>query len=1170
LGPGDAYKSYSPCTVRQNQDAHPLIQDEAIAWVVDPAGNKVVQHYNVWPGNPGHPQYAVISPDGLRKFDYGLPIGALNTSTNLHLSREVMTGCATNGNCTNTVRRTYQRYHFDPATFSPTGETGEFHKTIEAERTEYLDDEVSSGVPRYAQVDYSGYDGFGHYRTSTTSGTFEGNNVRISTTNFNPGSNDRAKGSNGLLAIKVNEPWILGTYDSATVSEGAATETTKACFDKTTGWLRAVRTGDQNNQRDLITLFTPETSGGASNGNIARETFYGGDGSPLNSSAATQALCAIADGGNPGSIGYRILHTYTYGQRATSKYENMPFFSLNQQIELSGVITKTWDTDGDLATTYSYDRAGRLTKIEPPGLAATTYAYTNASSSSGVFAPARVNATISSSTGGAIETEYQYDAFGRFWRQKDLLRQVGQTKYWSLRETNYDALDRKISISEPEEVSGTDPSTTAHKTEFLNYDAFGRARTVKAPDNSDTTLEFKGDSTTKRTVRIATGSTTDTDAITTETYDRHGRLITVTEPAPEGALTTSYGYDVRNRLSLVLMGGQNRTFDYDRRGFLRWESHPESGMTTYTYDARGHVLSKSQSAADTLYDLTYQYDAAERPLVIRGRNPFFDPAAPNDPDEPQFRVMKKFTYGTSNVASPADRRLGKLWTAVRYNYDPNGSDDTYKVTETYLYGDTAGRKTKRTTVITTGTGVDETWWDTYRTVDTELEYNDLNLVKTVKYPSCVGCGTWNGSVPVREQTYGYTSGKLTTAPGFVDGLTYWPNGMWHTMQRNNGMLDTQEIETSTAMPRPKSISSKPSFECAPVTITSEPVGGTVTSTNPVTLSVAVSGTGDFSYEWWNAETDQIVGWDATFTATTSNTPVTTAYTVTVKNGCNSVAKATAIATVNECIAPTAGAGFEINGDGTYTLIAGGSGTEPRTYAWRRTSDQSLIGTGRKVTVGPLTSSTTYTVTIGNSCTALPSTANVTVTIKSPMMAVLSATRIDASRIHVAWTGAAIGTSYDLQRRSGPAWSTIVSLSPATSSTGGLDDTVPTAGTYAYRLVDPNGSVSNADVASTTPPTTAVSGAKITASTFAALLSTVNSVRAAVGWPPVTWANILSSNDPLPAPGAVILSVHLTSTRARMNEALQALGVPTGAYTKGTVKGIRIEAADLNEVVVRAY
>lgn len=1160
------YLSHDPCSpgpIGGGTETHPVIRDEAIGTVLDPAGNKFVQHYSVWPGNPGHPQFNETSPDGFRKNDYSLPIGKRHPDLQMNLGREVLTGCDSAGTCAEKLRETYVRYRLDPSD-KPADAA---HQTIVAERTVYLDD--VSGVPaapRYAHVDYFDYDGFGHYRKSVTSGTFEGNNVRTSHTTFNKLAVDaQGRSASGQFIISKDDPWILGTYDAVIVTDDTGSSTSAYCFDAATGWLRAMRIGEQNSVRDLVTLFTPETSGGSSTGNVASERFYGGDTVPLSSSAATQPICTIANGGNPGSIGYRINHTYSYGQRATSRYEGMPFFVLDRDIDPSGLTLRARATDG-LVTTYAYDRGGRLLSVQPPGQAATSYVYTNATGTGSAFAPARVKATTASQAGGNVEVEYQFDALGRFWREKT--KTPNDT--WSVREMLYDALDRKTSVSEPVTLPGSNELTfiPPYKTDFSDYDAFGRARTITAPDTSRTTFTFKGVSETTRTVRIATGQPTDTEAVTTETYDQYGRLIRVREPGPGGVIETSYGYDVGNRLSAVSMGIQSRTFDYDGRGLLRWESHPESGMTSYTYDARGHVLSKSQSAAKSLFDLTYQYDAAERLVEIRGRNPFFNPASPNDPNQPELRMMKQFVYGTSNEGT--DRRLGKLRTASRYNYDPDDPDGAiYKVSETYVYGDAGGRKTKRLTNITRGSGTDESGWQLYRTVTTEVAYNDLSLPEVVKYPYCLDCGTWPSPGPVREQGYGYTKGRLASVSGFLNAVSYWPNGMWNTLSRSNGMTDTQALDPSQ-MARPASISAGPSTECEVPAITSDPVGGTVTASNPVTLSVSVSGTGSFTYEWWN--TEELVGTGSTFTATLANTPATTEYRVLVTNACKTVASVYATVSVGECLAPGASVTVEPNANATHTLVAEGTGTEPRSYTWRRASDPAILGTGRKLTVGPLPATTTYTLTAGNNCPGSPFTTNVTVTVPSPMTAVLTAERTSTpNQLEVTWTGPTSGVSYVLQRRSGAeGWADLVQLSAAALSEQTFyDNTVVAEKTYAYRLKDGNDAFSNADVATTRVFALAAPGAPVTASSFATVLSAVNSVRAAAGWPAVTWANILSAKDPLPVPGAVILSVHLTSTRARMNEALQALGVATGAYTPGQVKGLRIEAAYLNAIVSRA-
>ena len=59
---------------------------------------------------------------------------------------------------------------------------------------------------------------------------------------------------------------------------------------------------------------------------------------------------------------------------------------------------------------------------------------------------------------------------------------------------------------------------------------------------------------------------------------------------------------------------QNRSFNYDRRGFLQSESHPEKGaagngsVSYFGYDSRGHATRK----IDGPNDLTFTFDSAER------------------------------------------------------------------------------------------------------------------------------------------------------------------------------------------------------------------------------------------------------------------------------------------------------------------------------------------------------------------------------------------------------------------------------------------------------------------------------------------------------------------------------------------------------------------------------
>src|SRR6266446_10709299 len=169
----------------------------------------------------------------------------------------------------------------------------------------------------------------------------------------------------------------------------------------------------------------------------------------------------------------------------------------------------------------------------------------------------------------------------------------------------------------------------------MDYDAFGRAGTVKGPDNKDTTFLYKGVQTVERTVGVAmVAGAADTPVTTKETYDAHGRLIEVEEASGtqtnpsdlrSANVKTKYQYDVANHLKKVETTDETvaahpqqlRTFTYDLRGLLTEEYNPEKGYTYFrAYDARGHLL-RRQDGTSTKYDLTYVYDDVERMTEIQ-------------------------------------------------------------------------------------------------------------------------------------------------------------------------------------------------------------------------------------------------------------------------------------------------------------------------------------------------------------------------------------------------------------------------------------------------------------------------------------------------------------------------------------------------------------------------
>ena len=105
------------------------------------------------------------------------------------------------------------------------------------------------------------------------------------------------------------------------------------------------------------------------------------------------------------------------------------------------------------------------------------------------------------------------------------------------------------------------------------------------------------------------------------TTDALGRLTAIVEPNPStgslssGAFNTYYTYDVLGNLLTVNQQGdgsgtaRNRSFSYDSLSRLTSASNPESGVQSYTYDANGNVLTKTDARGIVT---TNQYDALSR------------------------------------------------------------------------------------------------------------------------------------------------------------------------------------------------------------------------------------------------------------------------------------------------------------------------------------------------------------------------------------------------------------------------------------------------------------------------------------------------------------------------------------------------------------------------------
>ncbi|MFQ5529173.1 MAG: RHS repeat domain-containing protein [Gemmatimonadota bacterium] len=722
---------------------------------------------------------------------YGLPLSWDEpTSNGRQLSTQVYDGQDAFGFCSgNLIRSTYVTYGHDVLPGAPSTPVGpileglhDTNRRVEATRTLYHDD-----GDRFAETVLSDFDGLGHYRTSTTSGNFDAGNIRTTTTNFNPSAGSYP---GSFTHPSVGSLWVLDTFDEREVTEGTDINRETFCFDAF-GFMTRRRSFEDDSAPigekavDVVSEFQRNGVG-----NLRFERYYGGDVQAMDTGTD---LCTIS----LSSPQYELEHQYMFGAREFTRYldsgpgGNLKLFE--HVIDPSTGLVASTDDPAGITIDYTYDTLGRRTREQPePGHGARVdIEYTNATPTT----KAQLDIIRRPNGGGAAlaQDRIVFDDLGRVFEEQQLL----PSGSFNVRQTLYNARGLRQSISETE---GGSPS---HLATFSEYDAFGRPGRITPPDGAahDVVLTYTGVSEVARTVMVQ-GDESEFASTTTETFDRQGRLYQVAEPSGSGGVmpVTTYEYDAGNRLEKVSMTDgvttQERFFNYDGRGFLESEQHPEKGATGNgtvlykNYDARGHTGRKEDGAAPTKNDLTFTYDLKERLTEVRETGG-------------AMRTLKEFEYGTSGLAK------GKVLSATRHNYLSEFSNNDLQIREIYTYNGVGGRISKRQTErtdIASGGGVLQgpTVW-----FETDFSWTELGDLASTVYPGCLiptecTAGGNPSGQPARTVTRGYTNGFLSSVPGFAPTITYHPNEVLATIGHINGVTDEHDPDP-TAMRRPAAI-----------------------------------------------------------------------------------------------------------------------------------------------------------------------------------------------------------------------------------------------------------------------------------------------------------------------------------------------------------------------------
>lgn len=316
------------------------------------------------------------------------------------------------------------------------------------------------------------------------------------------------------------------------------------------------------------------------------------------------------------------------------------------------VITQTAPNSATSQATY--DSYGRVQSTQDAHGVVTNYAYTyNPSTQTATNVDGRFAKTTLDGLGRAIRVETG-DTGG--------VKSIVDTEYSPCACSPLGKVQR---VSQPYASAETPVWTT------YSYDVLGRTTSISFPGGSGTTTYLYEGNTT--TVTDATGKWKK------YTADTLGNLRMVEEPQIGGPnLETIYNYDVMNHLTTVSMTRvsttQTRTFAYDTNQRLQSATLPESGTSTYTYNADGTPATRTDAKGQRS---EFSYDVQQRVTQVRQ---YLSSGAEDVCQRVNFYYDSN-PFDAALSANPMGRPTAKQWFVSKDGTCTNG----YKMTETFSY-----------------------------------------------------------------------------------------------------------------------------------------------------------------------------------------------------------------------------------------------------------------------------------------------------------------------------------------------------------------------------------------------------------------------------------------------------------------------------------------------------
>ncbi|HET8731168.1 MAG TPA: PKD domain-containing protein [Moraxellaceae bacterium] len=439
-------------------------------------------------------------------------------------------------------------------------------------------------------------------------------------------------------------------------------------------------------------------------GGVINQKTYDTDGTVLTSTDPRQKVTTFSD--------------YYRGQ--ARQIRNPDGTVVNRQVDDFGHITSITDELG-WTRSFTYDQLGRLTGIVYPKGSPVSITY---------------GVTDKTLNRGSFQEHTTTDGWGRetqVIRADTLANNAVEIDY------HYSPEGHKTFTSYPNSTTGT----------TYQVDALGRVYTVIHPDGKSISTTFQGP---EQTVTDEKGNTRVLLYHNYGTFDG-GHLVDVKENGvtgdDPGTYDTTVTVNVHDQPTQILQGtvdaggvvsGHARSYAYDSNFYLWTETNPETGLTTYTRDLAGNMLTKQ---VGSLPPISFVYDD-------RGRLTNVNYASTLNPATDGLMSSESVSY--DYYADGKEHHAVKGGVAREYQYDENGNLTTEKLT------------------------IDGT------TLQAGYDYDGLDYMRQITYPSG------------RVVDYAPSAlGRATKVGNLIPLVQYYPTGQIKTLTHANGVTTTIQI-----------------------------------------------------------------------------------------------------------------------------------------------------------------------------------------------------------------------------------------------------------------------------------------------------------------------------------------------------------------------------------------